>query len=90
MAKAERDNNRNTTLIGVLNTDGETITPVKSNPSTHILMISDGTSGSDFGQNNAERDPNRVPVMIATSESDGTTPVQLYADSSGNLLIDTT
>jgi len=88
MTKAERDSNQVTTLLGVLNTDGVTIAPLKINASTNILDISDGTSGSDFGQANAERDLNGVSVMLATSETDGTTPVQLYVDSNGKLLID--
>lgn len=90
MTKAERDNNSVPTILAVLNTDGETITPIKADPNTNVLDISDGTSGSDAGQDNAERDPNMVPVLIATSSADGSTPVPLYADSDGKLLIKST
>lgn len=90
MTTAGNDNNLVSSLIGVLNTDGETISLVKATAGTHILDIADGATGSDFGQDNAERDQNGEAVMLATSNADGTTPVPLYVDSSGCLLIKST
>lgn len=84
------DDNQVRVMSGVLNTDGATPTLPKSNPSTHVLSISDGTDGSDFGADNAARDDNHRPVLMAVSNSDGTTPVSLYVDSSGNLLTQST
>lgn len=89
MANAAIDNNGVRTILGVLNTNGTTITPVKANESTNALIVLNGATGSDNGGDDALRDSNRETVMIALSESDGTTPVPLYVDSSGNLLIDT-
>lgn len=90
MAVAIKDDNRINTMIGVLNTDGITPTRVKINTTTHILDVSDGTSGSDLGVDNAVRDANQVPVLIAVSNADGSTPVQLYVNASGQLLIKST
>lgn len=90
MAVANRDDNSIPTMIGVLNTDGATPTKVRIDATTHALHMSDGVSGSDLGQNNAERDDNMIPVMLAVSEVDGSTPVPLYVNSSGQLLVDST
>ena len=85
MSNAKRDENRITTLTAALNTDGKTIQPVYADPIGHYIHTADGSGGQDFSVKNAPRDENRVPVAMASS-SNGT-PVELYADSSGNLLI---
>jgi len=90
MATSGSDNNMTSTMTGVLNTDGVTITPLKISPTSNVLDINDGVSGSDFGKDDAERDQNGEPVSIVASSSDGTTPVPLYVDSSGCLLIKST
>ena len=87
MAELARDNNLVMTLAGVLNTDGVTPTRIKADPSTHILAVSDGTTGSDLGNDIAARDNSGYPVGIATDASGNI--INLYVDSSGNLLIDT-
>ena len=46
------------------------------------------STGSDHGPTNALRDENNVPTLMAVSSADGVTPVVVYADSNGNLLID--
>ena len=88
--EAKRDENRITSLLGALNTNGKTPVTVYANPNTHKLAISNGTTGSDFSIKNAPRDENRIPVAMAVSSSDGITPVILYVDSSHNLLINST
>lgn len=88
MAVASRDQNNVPTLLGALNTDGATITPIKADPTAHTLKVSDGTTGSDHGPTNTPRDANFVPVLMGVSNADGITPVVIYADSSGNLLVD--
>ncbi len=88
MTDAKKDSNSIKTMTGVLNTDGATPTLIKINETTHVLDVSDGTTGSDLGADNAVRDDNGIPVLIATSETDGATPVQLYINSSGQLLVD--
>ena len=90
MAQAAKDNNRVSAMIGVLNTDGETIAEVKATPSTHILDVAIGVGGSDFGDNNAQKDPNRISTLLAASSADDGAVVPLYVDSSGCLLIKST
>lgn len=90
MTNAKIDNNQIPTMTGVLNTDGATITLFKANSSTHEILINDGTTGSDFGSDDAARDNNNIPVLLATSNSDGATPVPLYVDANGQLLIKST
>ena len=90
MTNAKRDENSVPTIIGVLDTDGSTIVPIKINPVNNRLKVSDGTTGSDNGTTNAKRDENSVVAKIAVSSSDGKTPITLYVDSSGNLLIQST
>ncbi len=82
------DGNRVPTLKAALNTDGVTIVNVVANPTTHVLGVSDGTTGSDFGVLPAKRNADRIPVLLAVSSSDYETPVEVYADSNGNLLVD--
>ncbi len=88
MADVPRDSNQIPALLAVLNTDGLTPVPVKANPATHGLKVSDGTTGINHGPTNAKRDQNQVTSLVATSSVDGKTPVVVYADASGNLLID--
>jgi len=90
MSQAKRDENRATTLIAALNTDGVTPNLVYIDPSTHCLSVDDDVSGSDFGVVNSVRDENRVAVATAVSSSDGITPVELYSDSLFKLLIQST
>lgn len=88
MANASRDQNHITTLLAVLNTDGTTIQNTTVAPATHFFQVEDGITGSDFGGDDALRDANHIPVALAVSESDGITPVPLYINSSGKLLVD--
>lgn len=90
MSNAQKDDNSVSSLIGVLNTDGATIVPVKASLTTHRLTLSDGTSGSDNGPANALKDENGVSTLIAVSSADGTTPVVIYTNSSGALLVKST
>jgi len=87
---AERDDNNIPTIIAVLNTNGTTVGVVDANPTTHSLSVDNNTTGSDNGPTRALRDENFVPTLIAVSSVDGVTPVALYVDSDGKLLIDET
>lgn len=85
-----RDENRTATLRAALNTNGVTVVNVTAADSTlHELNVSYGTTGTDFGVSTAQRDYDRVPVLLAVSSVDGVTPVEVYADSNGNLLVET-
>lgn len=93
MTNAKRDENRVTTMTGVLNTDGSTIENIYADPtSNNSLMVDDNTTGSDNGPSpeRALRDGNYVTTLYAVSETDGETPVALYVTNSGELLIDHT
>jgi len=98
---AYKDENSIPTLIAVDETDGSTIVRIKADSVTHGLFVSNGTAGSDFGNNDnsANRDENNIPTLIAVSSVtatvngvnyiEGVTPVNVYATSDGKLLIDT-
>ena len=87
---ANKDENSVSTLLGVLETNGKTIVPIKADPISHRLKVSDGTSGSDNGPTNAMKDDNFVSSLIAVSSIDGITPVVVYADANGKLLVQST
>lgn len=87
MSNAARDENNVPTLIAV-QPDGTTIVRVKADPTNHSLSIEDDTTGSDNGPDRALRDENFVTTLIGVSSADGVTPVAVYANSSGQLLID--
>ena len=89
MANAKRDENRIPVIIALLDSDGKTIKNVCASPVSHSLCVSDGTTGTDNG-NNIGIDENHMPTIFAVSYVDGRTPVALYADSSGNILIQST
>lgn len=88
MANSKIDGNYTHSLMGVLNTDGKTVINILANPTTHRLETNNGITGSDFGPKNAPKDGNDVPTLLAVSSVDGVTPVVVYADINGNLLID--
>lgn len=98
MANASHDENSIPTLIAALNTNGTTIIKVKVNTVDHSLKVIDANTGSDHGPAHALHDENDVPTLLAVSSTtttvggisyvQGVTPVVVYADSSGNLLID--
>lgn len=90
MTNATRDDNNVPAILAVLNTDGETVTPVDANPTTHGLSVDNNTTGTDQGPSRALRDENFVPTLLAVSSADGVTPVALYVDTDGKLLIDET
>lgn len=100
MANASIDSNSVATLTGALSSNGDSAVRVKANASTHALQVDDNTTGSDFGPANALHDDNNRPTLIAVSSVTGTvggiayvqgvTPVVVYTDSSGNLLVDST
>lgn len=83
-----KDQNNVTALGAALDSDGETVVAVLVDPAFHILKVNNNTTGSDNGRLPAVRDDNQVPVLMATSSADGVSPVEVYADSSGRLLID--
>jgi hypothetical protein len=69
-------------------TDGVTLGLPQVDPNTHVLSVSDGTTGSDNGPVNAKHDGNNIAIIMGVSSADGKTPVAPYIDSSGAWLID--
>lgn len=90
MTNAKRDENNVPTMLGVLNTDGTTIIPIKIgiDAGDNVVKVDDNTTGSDLGPTRALRDENYVTTLIGVSSADGVTPVAVYADANGKLLID--
>lgn len=88
MADASLDENSVPSLIATLNTTGSSIVRILADPTAHTIKVVDDTTGTDHGPVNALRDSNDRPVIMAVSSADGVTPVAVYADASGNLLID--
>ena len=88
MAEAARDENNVPTLTAVLDSDGATVTRVEADPTSHVISVDDNTTGSDNGPDRAVRDENFVTTLIGVSSVDGVTPVAVYANSDGELLID--
>ena len=87
MVNAYRDENSVPTLTAALNTDGKTIVRILIDSTNHGLYVSDGLTGVNHGPLNDLRDENNVPCLLAVSSVDGITPVVVYANSSGQLLI---
>lgn len=100
MANASKDDNGVSTLIAALDSDGATIVKIQGSPTNHGLEISDNSTGTDHGPIHALHDDNDVPTLLAVSSQtttvngvsyiQGITPVVIYADSSGNLLVQST
>jgi len=88
MANALKDENSVSSITCASSANGDDIIRVKADPSTHGLKVSNNTTGTDFGPANALHDENDIPTWIATSSVDGITPVVVYADTNGNLLVD--
>lgn len=87
MANAYKDENGVSAMIAVVQSTGTTIGRVLCNPTNNSLKVANNTTGSNNGPSRALKDENDVSTLIAVSSVDGFTPVALYVDSSGNLLI---
>lgn len=82
MSNAGRDQNNRPTIIAASNADGLTIVPIFASATDHGLMISDGATGSDSGNNNGSAilDENGVAVLTALSSSNDGTIIEIYGD----------
>lgn len=91
MISSPRDDNRVVALLVTRSDDGVSPMTPWIVPSTHHLLMQNGTTGSGASSVNAERDANRDPVLLAVSSEDGTTPVEVWGDfESGAILIQST
>ena len=80
MANAGHDQNTRPTIICASQTDGTTIVQIQADPSTHVLKVSDNTTGSDNGNNNgnAMEDENSVSVWTALSSANDGSIIEVY------------
>lgn len=83
MTSVKKDQN-SVSVITALSDSNQTVLMVYANPATHALVVDDGTSGSDLGYEQSVKDANGVNSLLGASNSDGLTPVPLYANSSTN------
>lgn len=87
MTTLPRDENRVKVIAGVLDSDRTSVQAVKVDSTSHRLYFT--LTGTDGVGNTpiAPRDEDRVPVFMGVSSADGVTPVPIYADSNGRILI---
>lgn len=86
MTNAKIDENGRNAIIALLDTDGSTITPICANG--HSLCIDDNTTGSDNGGgSNAKIDENGRNTLTALSSDGSGAIINLYVNSSNQLLI---
>lgn len=83
-----RDANDVPVMMGALNTDGSTPTAVAAEPTEHYVYTNDDTTGTSLSTEPSVRDQNRVTGLMAVSSADGVTPIPLYVDADGKLLVD--
>ncbi len=90
MANAKRDGNFKPTLIAADSSTGAAVVLLKSGDNQHALKVSNGTTGTDYGDGIIQ-DQNRIPVLFAVSSADGATLIPIYADpDTGALLVKST
>lgn len=90
MSNAPLDENSRPAITCASKNDGTTIVPIKADPTTHAIMLVDGTGQTDNGNNNgnAMLDENSRPVWTALSSANDGSIVEVYGDgSSGSILI---
>lgn len=91
MANARHDDNHAPTLLVTSENDGTTLVPVQIIPSSHSILVEDGTTGTDFGPVVPSRDDNHVVVAFGLSIADGVTLIPIYGDpATGAILIQST
>lgn len=90
MANAKIDENNIPTVLGTLQSDGQTTIPLNINPTNNAAKVIDDTTGTASTRINAPRDGNFKPAWIGVSSTDMITPIPVAIDSSGNLLIKST
>ncbi|TXG77190.1 hypothetical protein E6Q11_03155 [Candidatus Dojkabacteria bacterium] len=98
MANAYKDENGSNTITGVDSSNGTTIRRALADPSTHALAVENNTTGTNYGPAIAPKDENEVTTFWAVASRtvtsngidyvEGITPVPIYIDSSGQVLID--
>lgn len=87
---AATDENGVKTLLGTLDSDGQTTIKIKVNPGALTLRMSNGTTGTASSRVSAPRDQNHHPALMGVSSADMKTPIPIATDINGNILVTTT
>ena len=82
------DQNRIKTILCEKHDGSKDTIKVVANETNHSLSINSNTVPTDSDKTYGARDANREPVLIAVSSVDGVTPIPIYADESGAILIE--
>jgi len=91
MTNSKKDENGRQSIIGVSQTVPTTIVKAVADPTTHLLLVEDGSTGSNNGNNNgvALLDENSAPVLMACSSAGDGTLVEVYMNPvTGAILVD--
>lgn len=91
MANAKLDQNSRPTVIAASSADGMTVKQAVADMSSHRLLASNASTGTDNGNNlgNAMLDENSIPVWTAKASDGSGSIIEIYADpSTGAILID--
>ncbi len=92
MANAPADENFIRAKLGILFSDGETTIPIAINPATGGVKINttDTVSAPILAavMDRMRRDANHRPTWEGVSSSDNTTPLPIFVDADGAILID--
>lgn len=89
---AKIDENGRPSIIGASNLNGTTIIQVQASTTSHALSVNNGYIGIDSGNNNgnAMLDENSKAVWVALSASANGSFVEVYTNSSNQVLIQST
>lgn len=89
MANAKPDGNGRRTITAASSSDGVTIVPIVANPTSHAIMTSDASTGSDNGNNldNAMLDENSQAVWTALASDGSGRIIEVYGDPVGKGLL---
>lgn len=84
MANIPLDSNNRPAIGCASSVDGKTIVPIKAGASDHSLLVEDGSSGTDNGNNGGQAmlDENGNSVWIAESSAGDGTIIEVYGDAS--------
>ena len=85
--RTPRDRNSIPVTIATSNTDGVTLFSLVANPTTHRLIISTGSTGTDLGTSIVKRDENSITGIEALNSSNNTTPVPVFINSGTKRLL---
>jgi len=81
------DQNWVTTILAEKSDGSKKTVNVVADPTSHRLKVTMSNIATASDNTYGARNENQVPVLIAVSAVDGKTPIPIYADSNGAILI---